>query len=120
MTNQTQITKPADVTPESPASQQFLEAILYKDVVTLRTFGVDDKVTASIDLKTQIDVAQKLLASENAIRRAQSKRILAAQAGVLPIKAATVTNPPAPKEKPFFQTFAGASSKYNPANQIAV
>lgn len=67
------------------ASYRFLEAILHKDVVTLRSFGVDDKTAAQIDLKTQIDVAQKLLASDNNSRRAMSKRLLAAQAG-LPIK----------------------------------
>lgn len=87
-------TPPANVTapPEpTPAAQTFLEAILYKDVVTLRTFGIDDKTAAAIDLKLQVDVAQKLLASENAVRRAQSKRVLAAQAGITSSKA----NPPA-------------------------
>ncbi|MCX9047064.1 hypothetical protein [Citrobacter portucalensis] len=91
----TETNTPDTTTNDTPASQQFLEAILYKDVVTLRTFGIDDKVTASIDLKTQIDVAQKLLASENAIRRAQSKRILAAQAGLKTNLTKSVTPPAA-------------------------
>lgn len=83
------------------ASYSFLEAILHKDAVTLRRYGVDDKTTSAIDLKTQIDVAQKLLASDNNQRRSQSKRVLAAQAG-LPTKADVTTpnvtsaNPPAP------------------------
>ncbi|WP_275555039.1 hypothetical protein [Mixta sp. Marseille-Q2659] len=81
---------------DTPADQdqsfayRFLEAILRKDDVTLRSFGVDDKTTAQIDLKTQIDVAQKLLASDNNSRRAMSKRLLAAKAG-LPTKIQPVT-----------------------------
>ena len=77
-------TNPAQDQAQS-ASYSFLEAILHKDVVTLRRYGVDDKTTASIDLKTQIDVAQKLLASDNNHKRSLSKRLLAAQAG-LPTK----------------------------------
>lgn len=73
------------------ASYRFLEAILHKDAVTLRKYGVDDKTTSAIDLKTQIDVAQKLLASDNNQRRSMSKRVLAAQAG-LPIKADVTTS----------------------------
>ena len=73
------------------ASYSFLEAILHKDAVTLRKYGVDDKTTSAIDLKTQIDVAQKLLASDNNQRRSMSKRVLAAQAG-LPSKADVTTS----------------------------
>lgn len=73
------------------ASYSFLEAILHKDAVTLRKYGVDDKTTSAIDLKTQIDVAQKLLASDNNQRRSMSKRVLAAQAG-LPSKAEVTTS----------------------------
>ena len=90
-TNPTVTTTATEQTQTQTASYTFLEAILHKDVVTLRSFGVDDKTAAQIDLKTQIDVAQKLLASDNNSRRAMSKRLLAAQAG-LPIKQ-PVTNP---------------------------
>lgn len=83
------VTNPA-TDQNQTAAYRFLEAILHKDVVTLRSFGVDDKTTNAIDLKTQIDVAQKLLASDNNSRRAMSKRLLAAQAG-LPIKTQPVT-----------------------------
>lgn len=107
---------PSNVTTEAtPVAQTFLEAILYKDVVTLRTFGIDDKTAQAIDLKLQVDVAQKLLASENAVRRAQSKRVVAAQAGITSSKA----NPPAnvtPVNQPraTFQGFAGAGSQFAP------
>jgi len=73
------------------AAYSFLEAILHKDALTLRKYGVDDKTTSAIDLKTQIDVAQKLLASDNNQRRSMSKRVLAAQAG-LPSKADVTTS----------------------------
>ncbi|MGP2483034.1 hypothetical protein ACTUSZ_09285 [Pantoea eucalypti] len=86
------------------ASYSFLEAILHKDAVTLRRYGVDDKTTSAIDLKTQIDVAQKLLASDNNQRRSMSKRVLAAQAG-LPTKAevTTSTDTVTPTAAPTFQ-----------------
>ncbi|MGC0992675.1 hypothetical protein [Pantoea agglomerans] len=74
-------TSNADTVDQS-ASYSFLEAILHKDAVTLRKYGVDDKTTNAIDLKTQIDVAQKLLASDNNQRRSMSKRLMAAQAGL--------------------------------------
>ncbi|MGC1069609.1 hypothetical protein [Pantoea agglomerans] len=75
-------TSNADTVTEQSASYSFLEAILHKDAVTLRKYGVDDKTTNAIDLKTQIDVAQKLLASDNNQRRSMSKRLMAAQAGL--------------------------------------
>lgn len=81
----------ADTVTEQSASYSFLEAILHKDAVTLRRYGVDDKTTSAIDLKTQIDVAQKLLASDNNQRRSMSKRVLAAQAGI-PTKDVTTSN----------------------------
>ncbi|EQC4538718.1 hypothetical protein ACY5GP_001437 [Cronobacter sakazakii] len=79
-----------DTDQNQTAAYRFLEAILHKDVVTLRSFGVSDQTTAQIDIKTQIDVAQKLLASDNNSRRAMSKRLLAAKAG-LPTKIQPVT-----------------------------
>lgn len=95
----------------SSAAYSFLEAILHKDAVTLRKYGVDDKTTSAIDLKTQIDVAQKLLASDNNQRRSMSKRVLAAQAG-LPTKAdVTTLNVPPSKQSastPTFQRFSVA------------
>lgn len=87
----TKTTTPTDAVTEQSASYSFLEAILHKDAVTLRKYGVDDKTTSAIDLKTQIDVAQKLLASDNNQRRSMSKRVLAAQAG-LPSKADVTTS----------------------------
>lgn len=81
----------ADIVTEQSASYSFLEAILHKDAVTLRKYGVDDKTTSAIDLKTQIDVAHKLLASDNNQRRSMSKRVLAAQAG-LPTKTEVTTS----------------------------
>lgn len=81
----TTLTTPnADTVTEQAQSTSycFLEAILHKDVLTLRKYGVDDKTTNTIDLKTQIDVAQKLLASDNNQRRSISKRLMAAQAGL--------------------------------------
>lgn len=99
---------PANVNTEStPVAQAFLEAILYKDVIILRTFGIDDKTAQAIDLKLQVDVAQKLLASENAIRRAQSKRLIAAQAG-LPTKATTPT--PANETQPQVRFFSSVKA----------
>ncbi|REF11471.1 hypothetical protein [Pantoea ananatis] len=95
----------ADIVTEQSASYSFLEAILHKDAVTLRKYGVDDKTTNAIDLKTQIDVAQKLLASDNNQRRSMSKRVLAAQAG-LPTKAEVTTSSVTPSKtapKPTFQ-----------------
>lgn len=64
---------------EISSSQTFLEAVLYKDAKTLRTFGVDDKAVQSITLDKQIEVAMKLLAADNNLRRSQSKRVQAAQ-----------------------------------------
>lgn len=89
----TKTTTPTDTVTDQTqsASYSFLEAILHKDAVTLRKYGVDDKTTSAIDLKTQIDVAQKLLASDNNQRRSMSKRVLAAQAG-LPSKADVTTS----------------------------
>ena len=78
----TTITTSNTDTVDQSASYSFLEAILHKDAVTLRKYGVDDKTTNAIDLKTQIDVAQKLLASDNNQRRSMSKRLMAAQAGL--------------------------------------
>ena len=60
------------------SSQAFLEAVLYKDAKTLRTFGVDDKAVQSITLDKQVEVAMKLLAADNNLRRSQSKRVQAA------------------------------------------
>ncbi len=54
---------------EISSSQTFLEAVLYKDAKTLRTFGVDDKAVQSITLDKQIEVAMKLLAADNNLRR---------------------------------------------------
>lgn len=106
-------TNTSNVTQEStPVAQTFLEAILYKDVVTLRTFGIDDKTAQAIDLKLQVDVAQKLLASENAIRRAQSKRVIAAQAGITNKANTSTTATVTPAQRPTFSSFAGASSKF--------
>ena len=65
---------------EISSSQTFLEAILFKDSKTLRSFGVDDKAVQSITLDKQIEVAMKLLAADNNLRRSQSKRVQAAQA----------------------------------------
>ncbi|WP_262287661.1 hypothetical protein [Pantoea sp. Marseille-Q5743] len=90
------------------ASYSFLEAILHKDALTLRKYGVDDKTTNAIDLKTQIDVAQKLLASDNNQRRSMSKRVLAAQAGI-PTKDVTtssVTQSKTPASAAIFQRHA--------------
>lgn len=87
MTTTTQTDAKTDVTDtDQSTSYTFLTAILTKDVVTLRQFGIDDKIALSIDLKTQIDVAHKLLASDNNTKRSQSKRVLAAQAGVTNVK----------------------------------
>lgn len=108
-----------DTVTEQSASYSFLEAILHKDAVTLRRYGVDDKTTSAIDLKTQIDVAQKLLASDNNQRRSMSKRVLAAQAG-LPTKADvttstnTVTQSPPASATPTFQRHAGLTSQFAP------
>ncbi|MEB6378757.1 hypothetical protein MXM41_07400 [Leclercia adecarboxylata] len=63
---------------EISSSQTFLEAVLYKDAKTLRTFGVDDKAVQSITLDKQIEVAMKLLAADNNLRRSQSKRVQSA------------------------------------------
>lgn len=63
---------------EISSSQTFLEAILFKDSKTLRSFGVDDKAVQSITLDKQIEVAMKLLAADNNLRRSQSKRVQAA------------------------------------------
>jgi hypothetical protein len=57
----------------------FLEAVLMKDAKALRAYGLDDKMTATIDLETQITVATKLLQSENTKARSTSKRVQAAQ-----------------------------------------
>lgn len=75
------VTAPEADTSPSPA-YDFLQAILFKDVVTLRKYGVDDKTAGAIDLKAQIAVAEKLLSSDNNHKRSQSKRVLAAQAGL--------------------------------------
>jgi len=95
---------------EQSASYTFLTAILNKDVVTLRKFGVDDKTAASIDIRTQIDVAHKLLASDNNAKRSQSKRVLAQQAGIITKQdepstpSATVTPVTAPKMATFYRS----------------
>lgn len=79
---------------EISSSQTFLEAVLYKDAKTLRTFGVDDKAVQSITLDKQVEVAMKLLAADNNLRRSQSKRVQAA--AVLGDKeSAPVTSKPA-------------------------
>ncbi|HDC4536574.1 TPA: hypothetical protein O8U17_002527 [Enterobacter asburiae] len=87
----------ADIAP----SQVFLEAVLYKDAKTLRTFGVDDKAVQSITLDKQVEVAMKLLAADNNLRRSQSKRVQAAAV----LSAATATTPPQ----------AGKTATFNPA-----
>ncbi|MGE1560411.1 hypothetical protein [Pantoea septica] len=108
-----------DTVTEQSAAYSFLEAILHKDAVTLRKYGVDDKTTNAIDLKTQIDVAQKLLASDNNQRRSMSKRVMAAQAG-LPSKIEvttstdTVTQSPPASATPTFQRHAGRTSQFAP------
>jgi len=66
-----------DSTTPAP-SQVFLEAILYKDAKVLRGFGVDDKAVQGISLDKQVEVAMKLLAADNNLRRSQSKRVQAA------------------------------------------
>jgi hypothetical protein len=76
------VTSPEAETSSSPA-YDFLQAILFKDVVALRRYGVDDKTAGAIDLKAQIAVAEKLLSSDNNHKRSQSKRVLAAQAGLI-------------------------------------
>lgn len=73
------------VTEAPPAAQSFLEAVLYKDPKTLREFGVSDAATAAIDIETQINVAQKLLAANNSLVRSKSKKLS------LPASATNVT-----------------------------
>lgn len=115
----TTTTPNADTVTEQSAAYSFLEAILHKDALTLRKYGVDVKTTSAIDLKTQIDVAQKLLASDNNQRRSMSKRVMAAQAG-LPSKAEvttsnnTVTQSPPASATPTFQRHAGLTSQFAP------
>lgn len=102
---QTNPTVTTDTDQNQTSAYRFLEAILHKDVVTLRSFGVDDKTTAQIDLKTQIDVAQKLLASDNNSRRAMSKRLLAAKAGLpTKIQPATTTEQNAEAQATFHRS----------------
>lgn len=120
MTTTTNTPNADTVTEQSQsASYSFLEAILHKDALTLRKYGVDDKTTNAIDLKTQIDVAQKLLASDNNQRRSMSKRVMAAQAG-LPTKAEvttsnnTVTQSLPASTTPTFQRHAGLTSQFAP------
>lgn len=91
---------PAPEAETSSPAYDFLQAILFKDVITLRKYGVDDKNAGAIDLKVQIAVAEKLLSSDNNHKRSQSKRVLAAQAGLITTSdnnksASTVT--PAPQ-----------------------
>lgn len=61
------------------SSQKFLEAVLYKDAKVLRSFGVDDNSVQAITLDKQIEVAMKLLAADNNLKRSLSKRVMAAQ-----------------------------------------
>lgn len=75
----TNTSTPATEQTSPTPSQQFLEAVLYKDSKALREFGVDDKAVQDITLDTQIAVAHKLLASDNNSRRSQSKRVIAAR-----------------------------------------
>lgn len=115
-TTNTQPDAKTDVTDtDQSTSYTFLTAILNKDVVTLRQFGVDDKTALAIDLKTQIDVAHKLLASDNNNKRSQSKRVLAAQAGVTNVKTpdpqpANVTPVKPTTQAVFHQTTKSAQS----------
>lgn len=75
----------------------FLEAVLMKDAKALRAYGLDDKMTATIDLETQITVATKLLQSENTKARSTSKRVQAAQVLGTQTQTKTVINKtPAP------------------------
>lgn len=105
----TENTAAPEAETSSPA-YDFLQAILNKDAVTLRKYGVDDKTTSTIDLKTQIDVAHKLLASDNNHKRAQSKRVLAAQAGLI----TTSDNKPASTVTPAPQATFQRHSKLTP------
>lgn len=101
----------APVAEASSPAYDFLQAILNKDAVTLRKYGVDDKTTSTIDLKTQIDVAHKLLASDNNHKRAQSKRVLAAQAG---LSTTSDNNKPASTVTPAPQATFQRHSKLTP------
>jgi hypothetical protein len=102
MTTENTAVVPAPEAETSPSvAYEFLQAILFKDVITLRKYGVDDKTAGAIDLKAQIAVAEKLLSSDNNHKRSQSKRVLAAQAGLITTSdnnkpASTVTPAPAP------------------------
>lgn len=103
-------------TPAAPQTESdslaltFLEAVLMKDAKALRAYGLDDKMTSTIDLETQITVATKLLQSENTKARSTSKRVQAAQ--MLCTPPATPSNgtvtPAAPVKAVFHQSVKAA------------
>ncbi len=104
-------TTPVTQTESDSLALTFLEAVLMKDAKALRAYGLDDKMTATIDLETQITVATKLLQSENTKARSTSKRVQAAQVLGTPPPATpsngTVT-PAAPVKAVFHQSVKAA------------
>ncbi|BBS36950.1 hypothetical protein WP5S18E01_17970 [Enterobacter cloacae] len=63
----------------SPA-KTFLEAVLFSDEKTLKLYKVSKEEIAGISLEIKMSVAQKLLSSDTADIRAQSKKVIAAEA----------------------------------------
>lgn len=72
---------------DKPLSSQWFEAILIGDSETLRKFGLNQKQIAELrQLEHRSEAAKLLLTRDNTAARSVSKRVLAAQNGILPAK----------------------------------